>query len=1069
MRARNIEANLRKIILNRLKKWVEIEKDIEETVAIIDIFCGLACQKSNIPAIVSNNFIQNMTKFAQSPEENIQSYTLELFLILAENEVGIDPDIRQAVDEYGLLDITGTFGLEVDYRAFVQTQKWGNKKLLNTISKIINLRDLYDQSTAKKRQQILDEEMFSILYQILIEAEKEVSKSQQLGKKVPSLTLGIISNLCAFLGRVLQDHVLLINYVMQTGIPKVLIQILNNIPKYQIKGIHINAIYSLAPDGFDSHSQQIYLLGAMQFLGNAITKPNSTMNVVNSLIDLQNLVSSGLQVTNKQSQITHELSLKSQHPYFTDLQNNGFLNTLEQCMNDYSDNAKICLYASRVFTILYKGRVIPPQRLRIIISSLKRSLKSKSTTKQAYFILIDSIKFVAIQSDNHWALTEYKILQTLVSTIMSSSLKDQQEIFMLLQIIFEVGNDGMRQQVRDIMPEDKLWSLVDKKMYSLQFNKVADFGAGFQHNSVFSSFLLNESVLSLLVWYIEDKRMDQIQSIIGQLELDRKEEIIERNIEDDKWKRMKNKWDQLKKILQLVSEIKDLDLSVGAMVLVRGGVNSIYFRIPEEGINEEIASISLSALNRISSEIDGFLLYNLISSQICKWIAFILDECKRNILSITIKEQAVQYSAYVAIRGKQMAQLMEVNRFSIPFFEGKLDEALMKIILEKTKKGQQTKDTDQINKEIKLKAAIAYCCCRVQVGLEESALNTIVDLFCQQLKSLMILIQQYSQALQSNSSQQSNKDDIQEIDIKQIENTRDVLYSISSLGIEIEIVEKLINTHKIHDYIFPLIHINCTCPQSIKVPNSVAISNLISVAYFALKDIWHTIPNDQRTVVNLQHTPLKHITSLILSFSEQINANLSKQPSEFSISQTSESNCISPELMWSAICYLCSLVFKHSFAKQLIEESNVIECIVKFASMDIIPGVNSTDNINIILYSSEVIQYISKSADSILIYKLIHQLNIIKYLSKHACSPGGGGIDNDDIIGSSLRIFTNILKNLEKKKSISKEKQLLDDAKEMIEEQGLVQEDDAMIYYYDKRRAIGVVNSAYGLQQQLRY
>lgn len=60
------------------------------------------------------------------------------------------------------------------------------------------------------------------------------------------------------------------------------------------------------------------------------------------------------------------------------------------------------------------------------------------------------------------------------------------------------------------MPEDKLWSLVDKKMYSLQFNKVADFGAGFQHNSVFSSFLLNESVLSLLVWYIEDKRMDQI-------------------------------------------------------------------------------------------------------------------------------------------------------------------------------------------------------------------------------------------------------------------------------------------------------------------------------------------------------------------------------------------------------------------------------------------------------------------------------------------------------------------------------------------------------------------------------
>lgn len=75
------------------------------------------------------------------------------------------------------------------------------------------------------------------------------------------------------------------------------------------------------------------------------------------------------------------MSLRTLHPYYDDFQQFDILGALEQCINDFRSSAKICSYASRVLAIVCKGRVIPSQRLRTIIASLKKSLNSKIFSK----------------------------------------------------------------------------------------------------------------------------------------------------------------------------------------------------------------------------------------------------------------------------------------------------------------------------------------------------------------------------------------------------------------------------------------------------------------------------------------------------------------------------------------------------------------------------------------------------------------------------------------------------------------------------------------------------------------
>ncbi|KAA6381038.1 MAG: hypothetical protein EZS28_023434 [Streblomastix strix] len=122
MRARDIEDNLKEILIRQLKLMVFEEKSVEKVADLIDVLCGLAYGKYNLPVIASKDFIQSAIVLIQSPDEYVQGSILELLLIMAENcDAVIQQQVKQAVSDHGFIQLIGIYELELYNHGVVQT------------------------------------------------------------------------------------------------------------------------------------------------------------------------------------------------------------------------------------------------------------------------------------------------------------------------------------------------------------------------------------------------------------------------------------------------------------------------------------------------------------------------------------------------------------------------------------------------------------------------------------------------------------------------------------------------------------------------------------------------------------------------------------------------------------------------------------------------------------------------------------------------------------------------------------------------------------------------------------
>ncbi|KAA6403633.1 MAG: hypothetical protein EZS28_000829, partial [Streblomastix strix] len=151
--ARDIEDNLKEILIRQLKLMVFEEKSVEKVADLIDVLCGLAYGKCNLPVIASKDFIQSVIVLIQSPDEFVQGSILELLLIMAENcDAEIQQLEKQVVSDHGFLQLIGIYELG---KQNIYKQELYNHGVVQTLARYIT-NPISEKSLMHNHKRITD-------------------------------------------------------------------------------------------------------------------------------------------------------------------------------------------------------------------------------------------------------------------------------------------------------------------------------------------------------------------------------------------------------------------------------------------------------------------------------------------------------------------------------------------------------------------------------------------------------------------------------------------------------------------------------------------------------------------------------------------------------------------------------------------------------------------------------------------------------------------------------------------------------------------------------------------------
>ncbi|KAA6379412.1 MAG: hypothetical protein EZS28_025063 [Streblomastix strix] len=577
-RMQNLDSILKKHLVKELKKCVINETDFYKQAEFIEIMLCLAYKKANISEIVSDNFIPAVYKLAYNPDEFIQSNALNLLLIFAEyGSSDINQQVRQTVSGFALLEIIGTYEIQMDQLALQHTVQWNNNDQLSIIYRYIQMRELLQSQKTSKQKESLTED---VLNQILIQLQKvneQISKLIKDGKQVPSITIGLINSVCAYLSDATKNNKVAVSRVMKTQLPKELVKLLSIFPIKSIKGVHNLCIFNIALD--QEYKQQIYKLGTVQALSRGIVLPSTELNVLNTISMIHNVIIGGLQ-TVKSNQ-----PAEAPHPYFEALNKTGVINQLEKCASERQYHTNISLYTAKTLAMLYKGQFVPPNRLHLILAPLNKSMIAKIRHKQNLKLEFDSVKFILFNKENHNAMVKENILQTMLYAIQEAKPSDRDEMLILVSYYFEYGNSNMRENIRISIPEEYIRSLVYRQRQSILFCKIAHMQGGKLSQKAIKDFLMNESIFALLVWYVEEQKMDQLIALYKSISEDRQEKLNQKN---QKNKQLRNVWDKLNRMTQIVDEMRDREMGIGSMMIVRNAFHLVIQRVNQKQNEAEI-------------------------------------------------------------------------------------------------------------------------------------------------------------------------------------------------------------------------------------------------------------------------------------------------------------------------------------------------------------------------------------------------------------------------------------------------------------------------------------------------
>ncbi|KAA6396143.1 MAG: hypothetical protein EZS28_008330 [Streblomastix strix] len=316
-----------------------------------------------------------------------------------------------------------------------------------------------------------------------------------------------------------------------------------------------------------------------------------------------------------------------------------------------------------------KGREIPHQSLEFILTALKKEIKGNLLLKKKIGLARESLQLLALHSSNNQSILDHGFLPILESFMKISGFEDKSEILILFSSLFENGDSNMREEIRSVITEELLSSMIKKQKYSILHDKIGNQGRNLGNNPASKDFYLNESVLQLIVWYKEEQKMDLITGILKQVKDNEKEMSQNRLLLN------KNYFKCLRQIIQIVDEMKDPEMKVGAMILVSENLFETLYRIIER-LNIEEVSETIDQLHSIVDESNDFILLNLIDWHLFEWTSFIIIECRHGGLSFDIKEKAVTLVAQISVRGLLLSLDSEINKFSIPFIKMNLDKAM---------------------------------------------------------------------------------------------------------------------------------------------------------------------------------------------------------------------------------------------------------------------------------------------------------------------------------------------------------------------------------------------------------
>ncbi|KAA6386794.1 MAG: hypothetical protein EZS28_017679 [Streblomastix strix] len=139
LREQNIEPEMKKIIIQQLKKGINENNISNRKVEILDVLCRLAVKDDNIDDIISGNFILSVSQLIKSTEQDLWKNALELLLIISEKGSTVELEVRNAIGDFGFLRFLQLIYSECKMRAITQTMKWNKNEQLKTIKQFAQM------------------------------------------------------------------------------------------------------------------------------------------------------------------------------------------------------------------------------------------------------------------------------------------------------------------------------------------------------------------------------------------------------------------------------------------------------------------------------------------------------------------------------------------------------------------------------------------------------------------------------------------------------------------------------------------------------------------------------------------------------------------------------------------------------------------------------------------------------------------------------------------------------------------------------------------------------------------
>ncbi|KAA6394362.1 MAG: hypothetical protein EZS28_010112 [Streblomastix strix] len=1067
------EAGKRKLI-EGLKLGVSLDKKNKNNVQCLDVLCGVALKQCAIPDIYSNNFTYTLIQIAKHHSGDAKTYSLELLLTMAEN--GYMREVKNFIGEFGLLVLIGEKNDILNNRALDQTKSWSNNEKLKIMSRFIfnkkindkkqrKLQGLesesdedddddefddeeesdedYEQNKSKtelQNQQAERDIMLRIGYSHLNLEIKQLKENKKTGNEVQPLNLGMISCICDFLAK----SVIKFNRSdSKTNLPKenelvqVMLNVLDNLPIIQANKTHLMPLCNLLTSKQSKQSpfnHKPYTISVIQCISKYLVHPSPVVIKTISYA-LFCFFSSVKNVEKFHMNYEEQISQFAQHPFYEELNLDGTVETIGKSLVEYKDNEDISQDLCVAYCSLCRGNEVPSDVLRPIIFSVKRRIELCLYSKLNINQEIAVLSFISQCKNSHNILLKDEMLQTLFSYFERGSMNDKLSIIQLLCILYERAETNTRKSIKEQFPIERVQKCIKK-------NKMTNKYLHTQDSDKYDNYYMNVKCFLLIGWYNQEILVDQVAQLRSEIiKCSKKKKPKE--IKDVKDIINNNQiWHKLNEIIKLVIQIKDHDTIEGVMSIVQEGIAYFLYEVAMRWDYKEISETIIS-LQQLVNEINDEILNNLIHINIYGWMQYLIDPPSPKEQYINNIEKVVCLDAQLAERGALMSKDLDMNHFSYFSLETNIIK-LMKILdrnKSRVKNPKRIAEISETIERIKFNKAIQIGFSSKDSYLQQKDVQFCAPIFKLKL-SLFILLQNLRslqpQLQQSENQSQAESDEIQR-----------VILSVGYMAVENQNANELVNKHLMVEALIHFIHLRCKCSLSIPLDKSLSEQGIVSASFYALSKLLENLNEQKIDEISNKHNILNHIIPIIMS-EQPINGS-------------------SLNLLSNGMNLLKSLInSSRQITQKVINEPNLVDKIITLSSGKLFADTSSIQSLNAHYRSLELIQSLLMNGSVQYSMKILYQKNAMKILS-HQMSCSGGSSHFDEIISASIEclsvLFQCQMKNQNQKDKL---KQIQNELKERIEQEGLIEEDNNLFFHSDSRIQIGVITLAKRLKIDLK-